>query len=269
MLKAEGMRFFKLIISFSVYTMLTVSTSHAETRLELPREPDGIEVLLGIGGGYDETAYKSEESFTGFAPVLAVLTKNFYLDIHEISYKFEVQEDFTLKLYGLQDDLPNPDDISPELNIKSGESFDVGLYGEKTFSDLFLGAGLDADVTGTHNGYRVYLSSGYEKRVGKQGFGVEIGASYQDKKRNDYYFGVSAEEANNELETYIAEEDISVYLGASYAYAFTKNLGIYAAAKAVSKTNAMKKSPRIKEDAKFSQIEAYVNLIWQFSVYGS
>jgi len=263
------MDFFKAIVTISVYTLTTLSTSHAEIRLEHPREPDGIEVLLGVGGGYDKTAYKSEEPFTGFSPVFALVTKNFYLDIHQISYKFEVYENLTLKLYGLQDDLPNSDDISPNLHIKSGESFDVGLYGEKAYRDIYFGAGLDADITGTHSGYRTHLSAGYTKKAKNQGFAVEIGASYRDKKRNNYYFGVSPEEANNELAPYSAEEDISLFLGASYVYAFNKNFGIYANAMAVSKTDPIRNSPRTKEDAKLSQIEAYVNLIWQFSVYES
>jgi len=221
---------------------LSASTAaHAEMRLELPRD----------------------------SPALALLTQNFYLDIHQISYKFNVSDNATLKLYGLQDGLPNPEDISSDLDVKSGDSFDLGLNAQRSFGDFYLGADLNADVTGTHSGYRAQLNAGYVRRIGSHKIGIEGGVRYQDKKRSNYYFGVAANEVNENLRMFNADEAVSAYVEAGYASSLTNNLGLFIGVSAESISDAIQESPRIESDNGLAEVEATALLIWQFSVYGS
>ena len=60
------------------------------------------------------------------------------------------------------------------------------------------------DVSGTHDGYEIAADYGYGWR--RQRFYVEpsVGLSYKSAALNDYYWGVSAEEANGALPRYEA-----------------------------------------------------------------
>ena len=240
----------------------------SDDRLKLPRDIKGIEVLLGGGISYDDTANLGEKTLYEFSPTFALMTDRFYLDIHRVAYRFYPEDDTILTVVGMQGGLPNEEDIPAYLNIKDGDdSYDIGLMAEKQFGAYRVEGMALSDVTGTHNGILLDLAVGYDYYSDKSHFEVTLGARYEDKKRNNYLYGVSPKETTSSLATYDAKADVSAFLHANYTYEFYKNLGIVFGGNISSLSNTAKKSPRIKDDAQYQEIELFIGLIWQFSVY--
>lgn len=254
---------------FFVTTVFLVPTiSHAELQLKLPRDAVGTEFLFGLGAGHDETAYLGEEAVTEPSLALAILSDDFYLDFHEISYLFTTESGQKFKVFGYQDGLPNEEDIPKHFNIKSGDSYDVGLSIEEQFSVYRLGFLMAMDVTGTHDGLLSELSVGIDSLSQNTRAGVTVGVRYFDEKRSNYYFGVSKDEENIELKTYNASDNTTVFAQAIYLRNVTDNLAFVFDASISSLADSTQNSPRIKNNSSVSEIELFTGLIYQFSVLG-
>lgn len=242
----------------------------SDTRFALPRAAQGIEVLLGAGLAYDKTAFIGEEEDPPYTPVFALMTKHFYLDIHEVSYRKSLSESLDIKVFGTQDGIPTSGD-DPEytdlLSIKSGDSFDLGLFIEKEIGYLNVGALIAADVTGTHNGYKMELSAEKVVSYKRSRLGLTIGGRYNDNKRSNYYYGVAPDEALPDIPEYRVDEDVEFFANATFAYQYTNNLGMMIDVGISSISDQAKESPRIDSDANIAEVEAFVGVIWQFSVY--
>ncbi|MCK5855315.1 MAG: MipA/OmpV family protein [Sulfurovaceae bacterium] len=240
----------------------------ADNRLKLPRDINGIEILVGGGASYDETANLGETTLTEFSPTFALMSDRFYLDIHKVAYRFYPKDDTILTAVGMQGGLPNEEDIPAYLNIKGGDdSYDIGLMAEKQFGTYRVEAMALVDVTGTHDGMLLELATGYDYYSKKSHFEVTLGARYQDKNRNNYLYGVTPKESTSRLASYDAKGDVTAFLHANYTYELYKNLGITVGGSITSLSDTAKKSPRIKDDAKYQEVELFTGLIWQFSVY--
>ncbi len=257
--------FYLLLIGVSPMLVVPISL-FADTRLELPRDTNGVEVLMVIGGGYDETANLGEETLSEPSAGFAILTEKFYIDVHEISYRFRPAEDLLFKVFGATDSLPNEEDIPQALAIKSGNSFDAGLLIEQDVGDFRLGISMAGDITGTYSGYKIELAGGLDKYSNNAHMGANIGARYRDRKRSNYYFGVSESEAGAELMVYNAQSEWSVFAEAFYIRKLTHNLGMVLSASITSLSESAQNSPRTIPDSDIDEIEAFAGLIWQFSV---
>jgi len=257
----------KIGITLLCINLVPIELFSFDDRLRLPGNINGIE-LLGAGGiAHDDTAFLGEKKSTEFSPFFALMTEDFYVDIHKIAYRFHPKEDTILTLIGRQDALPNEEDIPSYLNIKSGESYDVGLMAEKKFGKYSLEAEAMVDVTGTHNGVSLELAMGYNHYSEKSHFEVVLGARYQDNNRANYLYGVSSKEANSSLKKYEAKGDLAAFLYASYVFEVYNNLGLVLQGSITSLSDTAKQSPRIKNDAKYQEVELFAGLVWQFSIY--
>ncbi len=252
----------------AIVVLLVPTITYADIQLKLPRETDGTEFLFGLGAGYDETAYLGEETLTEPSLALAILTNNFYLDFHEISYTFTAEGKRKFKVFSYQDGLPNEDDMPQELNIKSGDSLDVGFSMDKGFGTSRLGLLMAMDVTGTHSGFLTQLSGGIDSISQDTRAGVTIGVKYFDQKRSNYYFGVAKEEENSELSAYKAGDTLTVFAEAMYLKNVTHNLAFVFDASFSSLADSTQDSPRIKNKASIAELELFAGLIYQFSVLG-
>ena len=239
----------------------------SDDRLKLPRDIKGIEILVAAGASYDNTADLGAKELMEFSPTFALMTDRFYVDVHTVSYRFYPSEDTILTIIGNQDPLPNESDIPAYLNIKSGESYDLGVIAEKQFGEYRLEAKVATDITGTHNGMLFELATGYDYNSDKSHFEVTLGTRYRNEKRNNYLYGVSTKESNSRLRSYEAEADLTVFLHANYTYEIYKNLGVTVGGTFESLSNTVKKSPRIKSNAQYKELELFAGLIWQFSIY--
>lgn len=256
----------RVLISLFCIHFVSISLS-ADDRLKLPRDVKGIEFLFGIGGNYDESAYLGEKAENGLSPIPALMTENFYLDVHQVAYRFHPRKDTILTLIGRQENYPNEDDLPAYLNTKNGEFYDVGLMVEKQFGDYRIESMLSTDVTGTHDGMALEMALGYDYYSEKSHFEITLGTRLQDKKRNNYVYGVSKKESSPRLKTYDAKSDVTAYFHANYTYQLYNNFGLVLSGSIESLSDTAKNSPRIKNDAKYKEVELLAGIIWQFSVY--
>lgn len=79
------------------------------------------------------------------------------------------------------------------------------------------------DVSGTHKGYDVEFGYAYGWR--KQRFYIEpsFGLSYKNEDLNNYYWGVSADEANAALAEYTAGAGINAFARLQFSYQISRN----------------------------------------------
>lgn len=248
---------------FALFSTLSL----ADITPVLPRDTDGIGMLLGVGAGYDKTAYKTERTLNETNAAIAVFSDNFYLDIHQAFYRFQFHDEFSLKLYGRQDDLPNSEDIDSTLHVKSGDSFDVGLIARKAYPKYYVDLGLGVDVTGTHNGLIGQLSAGLTRSIGNTTWMFELGANLQDSKRTNYYYGVLPNESTAQVPAYESNAVVSGYVEAGLTYQISNNLGVHLNLLASTLPDFLKNSPRIDNDANLAEVEASALIVWQFPIY--
>lgn len=80
------------------------------------------------------------------------------------------------------------------------------------------------DILDNSKGTMIDLSYHYPIQFKSLRIETGIGAQWQDRKHNDYYFGVSHRESHNsELEYYNAKAGVSPYLALNMHYVFNKN----------------------------------------------
>ncbi len=252
--------------ALSIVLLMAPIVAHAEIEFKLPRSTDSVEFLLGFGHGYDETAFRGEKSLSEPSIAIAILTENFYLDVHQVSYKLMPTKDFTLKVFGNSDALPVEEDIPSELNIKSGDSFDVGMSIEKQFDRLRIGLFSAVDVTGTHDGYKFELSTGFDKVSDNIRSGMTIGARYEDQKRSNYYYGVAPKEGSANLAAYEVQGEWTAFAEAMYLHEISHGIAFVANTSISSLGKSAKKSSRTKNDTDIADFETFVALVWQFPV---
>ncbi|WP_105101775.1 MipA/OmpV family protein [Microbulbifer pacificus] len=89
----------------------------------------------------------------------------------------------TGKLLGV--DEPVETDMAPP---KRRVSY-LGGFSARWLGPLDISLGMYRDVTGVHGGDEIPLVLGKRFSIGRFGFGVELGATYQNRKLVDYYYG--------------------------------------------------------------------------------
>ncbi len=85
------------------------------------------------------------------------------------------------------------------------------------------------DVSGTHDGFQVYLDYGYGFGAGRWFFELSGGAAYKSEKLNDYYWGVAPGEAGVALPAYEAGSGINVHAKVLAGYLITERWSFAAA----------------------------------------
>jgi MipA family protein len=99
-----------------------------------------------------------------------------------------------------------------------------GDWGQATFSAF-------GDVSGTHGGYEAALEYSHRWTRGRMSLSPTLGLRYKSKRRNDYYWGIHADETSEVLPFYEAGDGInyqaglraSVYLTAHTRLALSAN----------------------------------------------
>ena len=79
------------------------------------------------------------------------------------------------------------------------------------------------DVSGTHDGFEVYVDLGIPYRNRRFFVQPSLGASYKSAAMNDYYWGLSEDEAGIIVLPYAAEAGINVHARLMFGYQLTKH----------------------------------------------
>ncbi len=79
------------------------------------------------------------------------------------------------------------------------------------------------DVSGTHDGYEVHFNYGYGWRNQRLYIEPSIGASYKSAALNDYYWGISADEAGVVVLPYEADAGTNLHARFMFGYQLSRN----------------------------------------------
>ena len=79
------------------------------------------------------------------------------------------------------------------------------------------------DVSGTHDGYEIHASYSYGWRNQRLYFEPSVGASYKSAALNDYYWGVSPDEADIVVLPYEADAGTNLHARLMFGYQINRN----------------------------------------------
>ncbi len=82
------------------------------------------------------------------------------------------------------------------------------------------------DVSGTHQGLELYADYAYSIWRGRWNVQPSFGASWNSADRNDYYWGVRPEEANEVFRPYQADAGVSAHARLAVAYQLNRNWSV-------------------------------------------
>jgi outer membrane protein len=104
------------------------------------------------------------------------------------------------------------------------------------------------DISGTHKGYELYADYSYGWR--KQRFYIEpaIGASYKSAKLNNYYWGVTPEEAGVVVLPYEAGAGVNWHARLGLGYQLTRHWSLSLVAEYERLNSEAAASPIVEDD---------------------
>ena len=135
---------------------------------------------------------------------------------------------------------------------KAGVSANLGYSLNTGYGSLQTG--ISQDISGKSKGTQIDAQYGYTWEVSPQ-FAITpaVGATYASKKYNQYYYGVSAQEAaRSGLSAYNAKGGINPYIDLSAQYQISPHISTFAGARAEQLSGAVKDSPMTDKKTEYS-----------------
>ena len=185
-----------------------------------PSEPSAP-FVVGLGGVYNSSAYQDIGARTQVIPVLFGSIGDFRFQGDRISYELVKYDNFTVSpvvSFGLgqgfsRSDIDSGSYLYDGLDERE-QSFGAGIelgYDHKLFSSALR---VITDITGNHSGYSVNWSLQKNYFVTPQFIVTpSVAATYDSDKINQYYFGVSEQEANQLRAEYDAKGGVNFDIG--------------------------------------------------------
>lgn len=181
---------------------------------------------LGLGIGYETSVYKGIDAKATALPLILYENGGFYVRGPELGYFFFNDNAFKIgpavryKMDGYDagdsDDLTGMDDRDGTVEAGIVASYATN-YGDWSMAAF-------ADAGGTHDGYQIDLGWENQFRLNENWALIpEASVSYGSADRNNYYFGVTAKEANANRAAYESGGDFSYEVGLSAQYMIDRN----------------------------------------------
>jgi MipA family protein len=99
------------------------------------------------------------------------------------------------------------------------------------------------DVSGTHGGYEAALEYSHRWTRGRLSLSPTLGMRYKSKRRNDYYWGVHADESSEVLPAYEAGNGVNLQAGLRASYYLTTRTRLALSANYERLDQSIKDSP--------------------------
>ena len=103
------------------------------------------------------------------------------------------------------------------------------------------------DVSGTHEGYEFYADYSYGWREQRLYVEPSVGLSYKSANLNDYYWGVTEDEANVVVAPYEAEAGVNWHARLMFGYQLSRHWGLSLVAEYERINDEAASSPLVKE----------------------
>jgi outer membrane protein len=103
------------------------------------------------------------------------------------------------------------------------------------------------DVSGTHDGYEIFLDYGYGWRRQRWYIEPSIGLAYKSDELNDYYWGIRPDEAGAALPAYRAGSGVNPHVKFAVSYQLTRHWAVAMAAEYERLATAAAASPIVAD----------------------
>ncbi|MBT8145152.1 MAG: MipA/OmpV family protein [Gammaproteobacteria bacterium] len=117
------------------------------------------------------------------------------------------------------------------------------------------------DISGVHEGYEIYANYARPFRSGRWLVEPSFAASYKSDRRNDYFWGVAADEASPALPRYTARSGIGFSGRLMLGYQLTKHWVAVGVVQSEKLPSTVSNSPLVKDE---SVVGHYVGLQYRF-----
>jgi outer membrane protein len=198
---------------------------------------------LGVALGYGQRTnpLKYSDNITVIVDLdVAWFGEHWFFDNGDVGYTLSENEYFTLNLVGrINSDRvffakTNTQFISISNSV--GETVEVEAeipdrdYAVEAGFELladgdwgFLQAGAFQDVSRTHKGSEVYAEYSHTFRRQRWFYEPSVGLSWKSQKLNNYYWGVTPEEATEAFPSYAADSGVNFFARFQLSYQLTRN----------------------------------------------
>ena len=185
--------------------------------------------VLGLGAAVAENPYINEDSEEAFAfPIIEYRGEKFFVKDGEIGYNLVRKNGFGVGLlvtgrdtYLSYDD--NYDDNEQLAGVEEREvTADAGIYMLHTSELGQFKMRLLDEVSGEHSGYSADASYTFDLKWNQWRINPAVGLVWESDASVDHFFGVSEQEANQNLKAYKGESATTWFTGIRGRYALTK-----------------------------------------------
>lgn len=227
------------ILALGVVATISASSAFADSK-----------VSLGAGVGILETPYKDYDREVVPVPVLTYESENFWF--RGLGGGYYLWNDGSDKLSVMAYYSPfhfkpkDSDDYQLRQLDKRKATLMAGLSYVHNTDYGFLRTSLAGDTLDNSNGVSWDLAWLYRYTNGGLTLTPGIGVEWSSENLNDYYYGVSRQEANRSgLNRYEADSDWSPYLEMSASYKLTDAWSLYGLARYNHLSSEVKDSPMV------------------------
>lgn len=187
--------------------------------------------IIGIGVSAEKTPYKRTGTQYRANPTVMIEARHFYVDGLEAGIYAINNDTHQLALTvsgGHQFDPDDSDDAQIKALKKRKTAIMAGL--DYSFTGRYgqVGASVNKDLSGHSKGINADLAYGALVKTGRVTVVPSLGLAYYDRKWNNYYYGVSAEEQQHtQLAPYQANKSVHPYVNLTVLYALAPKWQTY------------------------------------------
>lgn len=203
---------------------------------------------LGIGAGVDRLPYTGIDNNKRLLPLLTYDSEYFRLSGLTADWKFAKTEQFTFALrgkYALADGYKADD--APILYGMDERKAGFWVGGAATWNADFARLSLEVlgDVSGNSKGTQARLGIERSFTAGRFVFTPRASVQWADKKYVDYYYGVSAGEANASRAAYAGQSTVNFQAGLRTVYVLDAHQSVFLDLSATALGKEIKDSPLV------------------------
>jgi outer membrane protein len=218
-----------------------------------PPDPAQEELSIGISGNVSTTPYKNYDTQWMPWPVINYEGKHAYVRGFNAGVKIINLPFLEFSAYLGYDDtrFDSADTSNKALRLLKDRnpSAIAGLETRLLSPYGMLHVSGAGDILGQSNGLSGSVGYMLPLEYGPVEFIPAAGVHWSDDKYNDYYYGISANEARKSgLDEYKGEFGFSPYLGLTLDYSITDKWGIFCQGELVFLNNAIRNSPMVGKD---------------------
>ncbi len=243
------------ILKFIVIPAIVLSlanTSFANTAEK--SKLDGLKI--GVNAVYNQAGFKNYDDKVVILPSAFYESERVYARANRLGYKLWKNDNNELSVVtqynGVEFDPKNAKDNFHNLDERNSTFFVGASYLKKTPIGAFRGQ-VFTDTFGDSDGTLARLTYIAKYQKDKLSLYPSAGVQWQDKKYNDYYYGVSDKEsAKTGIDKYQPKDNVHPYINVVGMYDMTDDWGLFFNQNIAYNTDEQYDSPKVDSRTKLS-----------------